>query len=136
MLHPQTMYRSVPLIGPPILYTTSRLKWGGGGVIFEDAISLDYKPPPKKDFTQVLCTQLGHFQSSCLHRNTVRGLPTSEKSCQFNARSITFTTTSTAGVTGNPIRAYTDPGGSDPLAESICRIGSASESDPPPDQFY
>ena len=24
-----------------------------------------------------------------------------------------------SGVTGNPIRAYTDPGGSDPLAESI-----------------
>ena len=42
----------------------------------------------------------------------------------------------TAGVTGNPIRAYTDPGGSDPLAESICRIGSASICDPPPDQFY
>ena len=41
-----------------------------------------------------------------------------------------------AGVTGNPIRAYTDPGGSDPLAESFCRIGSASGSDPPPDQFY
>ena len=41
-----------------------------------------------------------------------------------------------AGVTGNPIRAYTDPGGSDPLAESIRRIGSASGSDPPPDQFH
>ena len=40
-----------------------------------------------------------------------------------------------AGVTGNPIRAYTDPGGSDPLAESIRRIGFASGSDPPPDQF-
>ena len=39
------IYRSVPLIRPPILYTTSRLKWGGG-LIFEDAISLDYKPPP------------------------------------------------------------------------------------------
>ena len=41
-------YRSVPLIRPPILYTTSRLKLGGGGggLIFEDAISLDYKPPP------------------------------------------------------------------------------------------
>ena len=41
-----------------------------------------------------------------------------------------------AGVTGNPIRAYYDPGGSDPLAELICRIGFASGSDPPPDQFY
>ena len=28
-----------PLIRPPILYTTSCLKWG---LIFEDAISLDY----------------------------------------------------------------------------------------------
>ena len=31
-----------------------------------------------------------------------------------------------SGVTGNPIRAYTDPGGSDPLAESL-----ASGFDPP-----
>ena len=42
----------------------------------------------------------------------------------------------TAGVTGNPIRAYTDPGGSDPLAKSIRRIIFTSGSDPPPDQFY
>ena len=41
-----------------------------------------------------------------------------------------------AGVTGNPIRAYTDPGGSDPLAKSIRRIIFTSGSDPPPDQFY
>ena len=40
------------------------------------------------------------------------------------------------GVTGNPIRAYYDPGGSDPLAELIRWIGFASGSDPPPDQFY
>ena len=40
------------------------------------------------------------------------------------------------GVTGNPIRAYTDPGGSDPLAKSILRIIFTSGSDPPPDQFY
>ena len=33
-----------------------------------------------------------------------------------------------AGVTGNPIRAYYDPGGSDPLAELIRRIGFASGS--------
>ena len=29
----QSTYRSVPLIRPPILYTTSRLKWGGGAYI-------------------------------------------------------------------------------------------------------
>ena len=60
-------YCSVLLIHPPFCTLhPARL-------IFEDAISLDYKPPPpkKKDFTQVLCMQLGHFQSSYLHRNTV-----------------------------------------------------------------
>ena len=41
-----------------------------------------------------------------------------------------------AGITGNPIQAYTNPGGSDPLAELICRNRSASGPDPPPDQFY
>ena len=41
---------------------------------------------------------------------------------------------SLAGVTGNPIRAYTDPGGSDPLAKSIRRVIFTSGSDPPPDQ--
>ena len=51
---------------------------GGGGLIFEDAISLDYKPPPPpKDFTQVLCTQLGHFQLTMATtfriESTVRG---------------------------------------------------------------
>ena len=40
-----------------------------------------------------------------------------------------------AGVTGNQIRAYTDPGGLDPLVEQIHRIGFVSGSDPPPDQF-
>ena len=49
----------------------------GGGLIFEDAISLDYKPPPPKDFTQVLCTQLGHFQLTMATtfriESTVRG---------------------------------------------------------------
>ena len=37
-----------------------------------------------------------------------------------------------SGVTGNPIRACYDPGGSDPLAELIRRIGFASGFDPPP----
>ena len=116
------IYRSVPLIRPPILYTTSSLKWGEGLYSNMQLVSNISSPPPppqkKKSFTR----SLPHFQSSCLHKNTVtkvfytkqliqtrsrvlkislditftklRGLPTSEKSCQFNARSITFTTTS------------------------------------------
>ena len=52
---------SVPLIRPPILYTTSRLKWGGGGLYSRMQLVSTISPPPK-DFTQVLCTQLGHFQ--------------------------------------------------------------------------
>ena len=39
---------------------------------------------------------------------------------------------SAAGVTGNPIRAYTDPGGSDLLAKSIRRINFTSGFDPSP----
>ena len=58
-------YRSVPLIRPPILYTTSSVKWRGG-LIFEYAICLEYKPPP-----QSLRERYIHFQSSCLHKNTV-----------------------------------------------------------------
>ena len=41
-----------------------------------------------------------------------------------------------SSVTGNPIWAYYEPGGSDPLAELIRQIRFASGSDPPPDQFY
>ena len=41
-----------------------------------------------------------------------------------------------AGVTGNPIRAYTDPGGSDPLVKSIRQINFTSGYDPRLDQFY
>ena len=56
-----------PVNTPPILYTTSSLKRGGGGLIFENAISLEYKPPLPK----VLCERYVHFQSSCLHKDTV-----------------------------------------------------------------
>ena len=66
-------YRSVPLIcpppPPPILYTTSCLKWGRGLYSRMQLVST-ISPPPQKDFTQALCTQLGHFQSSCLHIRT------------------------------------------------------------------
>ena len=42
------------------------------------------------------------------------------------------------GLTPSGCRCHrkSDPGGSNPLAESIRQIGSASGSDPPPDQFY
>ena len=40
------LYRSVPLIRPPhfVHYIQPKV---GGGLIFEYAISLEYKPPPK-----------------------------------------------------------------------------------------
>ena len=41
----------------------------GGGLIFEYAISLEYKPPPPPP--KVLRDRYVHFQSSCLHKNTV-----------------------------------------------------------------
>ena len=70
-------YRSVPLIRPPILYTTSRLKWGGGGLCSRMQLVSTISPPPPKDFTQVLCTQLGHFQLTMATtfriESTVRG---------------------------------------------------------------
>ena len=40
------MYRSVPLISPPILYTTSRLKWGGGLYSRMQLVSIISPPPP------------------------------------------------------------------------------------------
>ena len=51
----------------------------GGGLIFEYAISLEYKPPPppppppkkKRKKKKVLRDHYVHFQSSCLHKNTV-----------------------------------------------------------------
>ena len=112
-------YRSVPLIRPPILYTTSSLKWGEG--LYSNMQLVSNISPPHQE-KKNLRDRYVNFQSSCLHKNTVtkafytkqliqtrsrvlkisldimftklRGLPTSEKSCQFNARSITFTTTS------------------------------------------
>ena len=38
-----------------------------------------------------------------------------------------------AGVTGNPIRAYTDPGGSDPLAGSDSLLNLATHGNRLPD---
>ena len=50
------MYRSVPLIRPPILYTISRLKWGGG--LYSRMQLVSTISPPPTDFTQVLCTRV------------------------------------------------------------------------------
>ena len=47
-------YRSVPLIRPPILYTTSNLKWGEGLYSNMQLVS-SISPPPQK-FTRALHT--------------------------------------------------------------------------------
>ena len=60
-------YRSVPLICPPILYTTSSLKWGEGLYSNMQLVSNISPPPPPK----VLRDRYVHFQSSCLCKNTV-----------------------------------------------------------------
>ena len=57
------MYRSVPLIGPPILYTTSSPKWGGGVL---SRMQLASTIRPLENF--LLRTQLlWHCQGSCSH---------------------------------------------------------------------
>ena len=58
-------YCSVPLICLPILYTTSSLKWRGGLYSNMQLVS-SISPPP-----QSLRERYIHFQSSCLHKNTV-----------------------------------------------------------------
>ena len=69
------IYRSVPLIRPPILYTTSSLKWVEGLYSNMQLVSNisppppPPPPPPKKK--KVLRNRYVHFQSSCLHKNTV-----------------------------------------------------------------
>ena len=70
------MYRSVPLIRPPILYTTSSLKWGEG-LYSNMQLVLNISPPPpppppppQKKKKKVLRDRYIHFQSSCLHKNT------------------------------------------------------------------
>ena len=67
-------YRSVPLIRPPILYTTSSLKWGEGlysNMQLVSNISPPPPPPPPPPKKKVLRDCYIHFQSSCLHKNTV-----------------------------------------------------------------
>ena len=106
------LYRNVPLIRPPILYTTSSLKWGEGlysNMHLVSSISPHTKVYASATYTsnvhvyirtqlQKHSTQNSWYGSRVLFADItftkLRGLPTSEKSCQFNARSITFTTTS------------------------------------------
>ena len=64
---------SVPLIRPPpppILYTTSSLKWGEGLCSNMQLVS-NISPPPPPPPQKVLRDCYVHFQSSCLHKNTV-----------------------------------------------------------------
>ena len=86
--------------------------------------SFDCRPESTSKFI-IACIFACHLQSTGCRF-------TERKNCRKRSGQSGWT----AGVTGNLIRAYNDPSGSDPLAESIRRIVSASGSDPPPDQFY
>ena len=75
------MYRSVPLIRPPhfVHYIPPKVGGGGGGLYSRMQLvsTISPPPPPPKDFTQVLCTQLGHLQLTMATtfriESTVRG---------------------------------------------------------------
>ena len=47
VMYESRIYRSVPLIRPPILYTTSSLKWRGGLYSNMQLVSSISPPPPK-----------------------------------------------------------------------------------------
>ena len=68
------MYRSVPLIRPPILYTTSSLKWGEG--LYSNMQLVSNISPPSKSFTRSLHNGMP-FQitmaTSFMIESTVRG---------------------------------------------------------------
>ena len=70
------IYRSVPLIRPPILYTTSSLKWGGGGGLYSNmqlVSNISPPPPKKKSFTRPLRTLPITMATSFRIESTVRG---------------------------------------------------------------
>ena len=88
-------YRSVLLILPPILYTTSSPKRGGGVFNFDYAISLDYTPPQKATFMTLprfmfTVTKVQTITST-VHGHHAWSPYIGEKSCHFNLRAITFT---------------------------------------------
>ena len=76
--------------------------------------SLDCRPESASKFI-IACIFACHLQSTGCRF-------TERKNCRKRSGQSGWT----AGVTGNLIRAYNDPNGSDPLAESIRRIVSAS----------
>ena len=53
-------YRSVPLIRPPILYTTSSLRWRRGLHSNMQLVLSISHPPPPQSFTWALCTLKFH----------------------------------------------------------------------------
>ena len=68
-----TNYRSVPLIRPPhfVHYIEPKV---GGGLVFEYAISVEYKPPPpQKSFTRPLRTLPITMATSFRIESTVHG---------------------------------------------------------------
>ena len=98
-------YRCVPLIRSPNLDTTCSPKWRGGLYSNMQLVSGISPPLPTKVYVSATYTskvqvyiRTQHSTQNSWYRieNTVRGhhiykasgLPTSEKSCQFNARSI------------------------------------------------
>ena len=95
----QCIYRSVPLIRPPILYTTSSPKRGGGVFSSTQLVSIIIRP--SKSFATFTCMTLPRFMFTVTKvqtiASTVRGhhaWSIGDKSCHFNSRAITFTTPS------------------------------------------
>ena len=71
---------------PPLHFRLDVVYKVGGWLIFEYAISLEYKSP------QSLCERYVHFQSSCLHKNTVtkafyrKQLKQDQEDCSWTSR--------------------------------------------------
>ena len=57
---------------PPILYTTSSLKWGEG--LYSNMQLVSNISPPPTHPKKVLRDRYVHFQSSCLHKNSYKSI--------------------------------------------------------------
>ena len=88
-------YRSVPLIHPPILYTASCPKRGGGIFLSTQFVSI-IRPLKKFALFKYVHMLQKYKRSPVLFVVIMRGLPSyiGEKSCHFDSRAITFTTPS------------------------------------------
>ena len=83
------MYRSVPLIGPPILYTTSSPKWGGG-VLSRMQLASTIRP------LENFCYVHNYYDTAKVHVHSTndrqyclwscRGLPTSARRAATSTR--------------------------------------------------